>query len=79
MTAAFVAKMQPHSPSLRGAQRRSNPDCLRGDILDRAAALAMTPRGILHRDNLRQLMQMNVIDLAARFASELCDLITLEN
>jgi len=24
-------------------------------------------------------MQMNVIDLAARFASELCDLITLEN
>ena len=32
----------PHTPSLRGAQRRSNPDCLRGKILDCFAALAMT-------------------------------------
>ncbi|MGY4297533.1 hypothetical protein ACVWXN_005628 [Bradyrhizobium sp. i1.4.4] len=31
-----------HSPSLRGAKRLSNPDCLRGDSLDCFAALAMT-------------------------------------
>ncbi|TFW59095.1 hypothetical protein CT676_20740 [Bradyrhizobium sp. MOS001] len=31
-----------HTPSLRGAKRRSNPDCLRGKILDCFAALAMT-------------------------------------
>ena len=29
-------------PSLRGAQRRSNPDCVRGDGLDCFASLAMT-------------------------------------
>ncbi|UFZ03593.1 hypothetical protein LQG66_30955 [Bradyrhizobium ontarionense] len=77
MTAELVALCLPQTPSLRGVQRRSNPDCLCGDILDCFAALAMTPRGILHRDNLRQRLRMNVIDLAARFASELCDLITL--
>ncbi|TGN77263.1 hypothetical protein EOW77_0031290 [Bradyrhizobium yuanmingense] len=30
---------------MRGAQRRSNPDCLRGKILDCFAALAMTSLG----------------------------------
>ena len=30
------------TPSLRGAKRRSNPDCHRGDILDCFTALAMT-------------------------------------
>ena len=33
------------SPSLRGAKRRSNPDCLRRCILDCFAALAMTIAG----------------------------------
>ena len=32
----------PRSPSLRGAKRRSNPECLRGDRLDCFASLAMT-------------------------------------
>ena len=33
------------TPSLRGAKRRSNPDCRRGGILDCFAALAMTEKG----------------------------------
>ncbi|QAU46314.1 hypothetical protein XH91_13715 [Bradyrhizobium guangzhouense] len=34
------ATMFPHTPSLRA--QRSNPDCIRGKILDCFAALAMT-------------------------------------
>jgi hypothetical protein len=33
-----------HPPSLRGATRRSNPECCRGKILDCFASLAMTWR-----------------------------------
>ena len=35
-------KRSPQNPSLRGAKRRSNPHCRRGDILDCFASLAMT-------------------------------------
>src|SRR6516162_7967683 len=36
------APLNQLAPSLRGAKRRSNPDCLNGKILDCFASLAMT-------------------------------------
>src|SRR4051794_870872 len=42
----------PHTPSLRGAKRPSNPGRPRGDNLDCFASLAMT-RGQQHRTNSR--------------------------
>jgi hypothetical protein len=42
------------STSLRGAKRRSNPDCFRGDILDCFASLAMTAIELGIEPNLTQ-------------------------
>src|SRR5713101_6645161 len=39
----------PRLPSLRGAKRRSNPDCCRDKILDCFASLAMTVRKLSPR------------------------------